>query len=72
MVKEGRDIYADPCSMLRATVMMLSHIGFQDKADALQEALDDCMFGEAKLNITGRDTGCTTSEFGDYVMSKLG
>ena len=72
MVKEGRDIYADPCSMLRATVMMLSHIGYQDKADALQAALDDCMFGEAKLNITGRDTGCTTSEFGEYVMSKLG
>ena len=71
MISEGRGQYADPCSMLRATVMMLSHIGFQDKADALEKALDKCMFTEKKLTITGRDTCCTCDEFGDYVMKTI-
>ena len=68
MVKEGRDKYADPCSMLRASVLLLSHIGYQKQADLLERALDICMFEEKKISITGRDTGCTCSEFGDYVM----
>ena len=71
MVEEGRDKYADPCSMLRAAVMLLSHIGRQDKADLLSRALDICMFEEKKLSITGRDTGCTCSDFGDYVMETV-
>lgn len=71
MVSEGRDKYADPCSMLRASVMLLSHIGYQDRADALERALDSCMFTEKKLTITGRDTGATCTEFADYVMDTL-
>ncbi len=71
MVAEGRDIYADPCSMLRASVMLLSHIGYQEQADKLEAALDRCMFTEKKLTITGRDTGCTCREFGDYVMETI-
>ena len=71
MVKEGRAQYADPCSMLRAAVMLLSHIGYQDKADKLERALDICSFEEKKLTVTGRDTGATCREFGEYVMEKL-
>ena len=71
MIREGRGQYADPCSMLRATVMLLSHIGRQEKADLLERALDICMREEKKLIITGRDTGCTCSEFGDYVMETV-
>lgn len=71
MVTEGRAQYADPCSMLRATVMLLSHIGRQKEADLLERALDICMFEEKKLTITGRDTGCTCNEFGDYVMETV-
>lgn len=71
MIKEGRGQYADPCSMLRASVMLLSHIGYQEKADLLEKALDKCMFEEKKLTITGRDTGCTCKEFGDYVMETI-
>lgn len=71
MVREGRAIYADPCSMLRASVMLLSHIGYQDRADKLERALDICTFEEKKLTITGRDTGATCEEFGDYVMETL-
>lgn len=71
MVKEGRDKYADPCSIIRAGVMLLEHIGFVDEAKRLERALDICMYEEKKLQITGRDTGCTCAEFADYVMSKL-
>ena len=71
MVAEGRDKYADPCSMLRATGMLLSHIGYTKQAAALERALDICMFEEKKLTITGRDTGCTCEEFGNYVMQTV-
>ena len=71
MVREGRAIYADPCSMLRASVMLLSHIGYQDKADKLERALDICSFEEKKLVITGRDSGATCEQFGNYVMETL-
>ncbi len=71
MIREGRGQYADPCSMLRATVMLLSHIGKQEEADKLEKALDICMFEEKKLTITGRDNGATCSDFGDYVMETV-
>ncbi len=71
MVKEGRAIYADPCSMLRACVMLLSHIGYQDRADKLEKALDICSFEEKKLFITGRPNGATCESFRNYVMETL-
>ena len=71
MVNEGRADFADPCSMLRACVMLLSHIGLQDRADRLERALDICSFEEKKLTITGRPGGATCREFGDYVMETL-
>ena len=71
MVTEGRDKYADPCSIIRAGVMLLEHIGYTEKAKRLENALDICMYQEKALKITGRDTGATSSEFADYVMSKL-
>ncbi|SDN38786.1 isocitrate dehydrogenase (NAD+) [Acetanaerobacterium elongatum] len=71
MVQEGRAQYADPCSMLRAAVLLLSHIGYQQQADKLERALDICMYEEKKLTITGRDTGATCSDFGEYVMQTI-
>ncbi len=71
MVREGRAQYADPCSMLRACVMLLSHIGLQERADKLERALDICSFEEKKYVITGRENGATCSQFGDYVMETL-
>lgn len=71
MINEGRGDYADPCSMLRATVMLLNHIGRNDKAAALEKALDKCMFEEKKYVITGREDGATCRQFGDYVMDTI-
>ncbi len=71
MVNEGRADYADPSSMLRAVVMLLSHIGYQPRADRLERALDICTFEEKRLTITGRPGGATCREFADYVMETL-
>ena len=71
MINEGRGDYADPSSMLRACVMLLSHIGLQDRADKLERALDICAFEEKKYVITGRPNGATCREYGDYVMATL-
>lgn len=71
MIAEGRGKYADPCSMLRASVMLLSHIGRQREADRLEAALDYCMYVDKKYTITGRDTGATCEQFASYVMEVL-
>jgi isocitrate dehydrogenase (NAD+) len=71
MVAEDRDQYADPCSMLRATALLLRHIGKREGAEKLERALDICMFEEKKLVITGRDTGATSKAFGEYVMQTI-
>ena len=71
MVAEGRAKYADPCSIIRADVMLLEHIGYADRAKKLERALDICMYEEKKLEITGRDTGCTGAEFAEYIMETI-
>lgn len=71
MVEEGRAKYADPCSMLRATAMLLNHIGRQKEAEKLTAALDFCMHTDKRLVITGRDTGATCEEYAEYVAEQL-
>ncbi len=72
MVAEGRDIYADPSSMIRAASMLLRHIGFPEKAGQLDMALDICGGFEKKLAITGRKTGATGEEFSTYLLEWVG
>jgi isocitrate dehydrogenase (NAD+) len=71
MVKEGRAKYADPSSMIRAGAMMLNHIGFPQKGKRLEMALDICGQYEKKLVMTGRSTGATGSQFGDYILATV-
>lgn len=71
MVQEGRDIYADPCSVIRAVVMLLSHIGFQAQADKLDKALDICTVTEKRVFTTGRSNGATSAEVADYIMDTI-
>ena len=71
MVQENRAQYADPSSVLRAGAMLLEHIGFADLGDRLHKALDICGQYERKIVMTGRDTGATSREFGEYIMSTV-
>lgn len=71
MVEQNRSQYADPCSILRAAVLLLSHIGASEQANKLDQALNICMHQEQRIKITGRSDGATTREFGDYVMNTI-
>ena len=71
MVQEGRDIYADPSSIIKAASMLLSHIGYVEESKKLEDALQICS-SEKKVVITGRDTGATGQEYADYIMETLG
>jgi len=71
MVKENRAQYADPSSVMRAAAMMLEHIGFQELGSKLHKALDVCGQYERKIIMTGRNSGATGTEFGEYVMSTI-
>jgi isocitrate dehydrogenase (NAD+) len=69
MVKEGRAQYADPCSMIRASAMLLRHIGHARYAEKIERALEMCGQFEKKMIVTGRDTGVTGGEYTNYVLS---
>ena len=71
MVREGRAKYADPSSMIRAGAMLLDHIGYKDLGHRLSMALDICGQYERKLVMTGRDTGATGKDFGEYLLDTV-
>ena len=71
MMEEGRGMYANPTSMLKASEMMLRHIGFTEYADKLDKALTICTEQDVKYKITGRSDGATCSELGDYIMETI-
>lgn len=72
MVEEGRHIYADPSSVIRAGAMLLTHIGYKDLGDRLGEALAICSTTEKRLTMTGRSDGATGEAFADYILEKVG
>lgn len=69
MVQEGRSEYADPTSILRATSLMLRHIGKKEKAQKLENALDKC---EKKFIPTGRKDGPSAEEYTNHLVSVSG
>ncbi len=71
MVQEGREIYADPSSIIKAAAMLLSHIGYRKESEKLEEALYICSSAEKKVVLTGRSNGATSEEYADYIMETL-
>ncbi|MBD3351454.1 MAG: isocitrate/isopropylmalate dehydrogenase family protein [Candidatus Lokiarchaeota archaeon] len=71
MVKENRQQYADPSSMIKAAALLLNHIGYQEKALKLEKALDICAQYEKRIQITGRSTGATGNAYAEYIMETL-
>ncbi|MBQ2956148.1 MAG: isocitrate/isopropylmalate dehydrogenase family protein [Clostridia bacterium] len=71
MVKEGRAQYADPCSVIRAAAMLLSHIGKAEESAKLMRAIVICSQEEKKLVMTGREGGATAEAFTDYIIETL-
>ncbi len=71
MVKEGREKYANPMSMIKAGAMMLEHLGYVEKAKRLNMAIDICNSFERKVVVTGHSDGATGEEMANYVMETL-
>lgn len=71
MVDEGRAQFADPCSVMRAVVLLLSHIGCQKEANKLEKALDICTTTERKIFTTGHSDGATNEELTNYIIETI-
>ncbi len=71
MIEAGIGEYANPTSIFKAVEMLLRHIGFNAKADKLNEALNICTETERKVIVTGDKDGATCKEFGDYLMETI-
>ncbi len=69
MIKEGREKYADPSSIIRAGAMLLSHIGRQGESDKVVSALESLKKGKHKM--TGRPDGITGEDFADIILEKV-
>jgi isocitrate dehydrogenase (NAD+) len=71
MVDEGRAQYADPTSIIKAAAMLLRHIGYPEKAEKLDMALDVCSQHEKTTICTGRTDGATGAEYANYIMQTI-
>ncbi|HHX60963.1 MAG TPA: isocitrate/isopropylmalate dehydrogenase family protein [Epulopiscium sp.] len=68
MVESGRQIYANPASMIKAAELLLRHIGYPEQANRVIKALE---IANDKVKLTGRDTGATGEEFANCVIENL-
>ena len=70
MVADGIEGYANPASLMKATAMMLSHIGYLEESRKLEAALEQA---DAQLGpqMTGMPGGGTCREFADLVLESL-
>lgn len=66
MIQEGLGQYANPQSILQATVMLLRHICRQEAAERLERAIKDC-----SVTVTGDKTGATCAQYTDALMKLL-
>ena len=70
MIEEGRSEYTDPSSIIKASEMMIRHLGLSDKADRLKNALEKTS-SDSRYKVTGRSDGIRGSEFADRIMELI-
>lgn len=68
MVQDGIAEYANPASIIKASEMMLRHIGFIEKADKLSVVLEKT---NDALDMPGNGTGNTAKDFTDYILNEI-
>ncbi|MCI8888818.1 MAG: isocitrate/isopropylmalate dehydrogenase family protein [Hungatella sp.] len=71
LMDHGRGEYADPSSLIRAAGMLLAHIGFVEKKELLEKAMDICTVTERKVVLTTFTEDASTKEFTDYVIETI-
>ena len=67
MVKEGISKYASPSSLLKASEMMLRHVGYTAHADKLESLIE---LANNSLNMSGDGKGNTAAEFADFINDR--
>ncbi|MEY8420923.1 isocitrate/isopropylmalate family dehydrogenase [Oscillospiraceae bacterium 44-5] len=71
LISHGRGNYANPCSLIRAAGQLMAHIGFRDRKERLEQALDICCSQEKRLVVTTDVDGATAEEFTSYLLETL-
>ena len=71
LMSHGRGAYANPCSLIRAVGQMLVHIGYGDRNDLLEKAMEICTVTEKKLTVTTFPEDASAAEFTDYLLDTL-
>lgn len=71
LMSHGRGEYADPCSLIRAAGMLMAHIGYGDRKEILDKALDICTVTERKKVVTTDVDGASAAEFTDYLLETI-
>lgn len=72
LMSHGRGDYADPCSLIRAMGQMMAHIGYADRKEILEKALDICTVTERKVVVTTQKEDASAAEFTDYLLETIG
>lgn len=71
LISHGRGNYANPCSLIRTAGQLMAHIGFRDRKERLEQALDICCSQEKRLVVTTDVDGATAEEFTSYLLETL-
>lgn len=71
LINHGRGNYANPCSLIRAAGQLMAHIGYGDRNEKLEKALDICCNTEKKLVVTTDVDGATAAEFTTYLLETI-
>lgn len=66
LIEAGLQDYVNPTSILRATGMLLRHIGYRETAQKLDQALDQC-----RAKITGTPDGATCEAYMQELLQYL-
>ena len=71
LIEHGRGAYANPCSLIRAMGQTLIHIGYADRNNLLEQALEICTVTEKKLVVTSFVEDASAAEFTDYLIETI-
>lgn len=71
LISIGKGNCANPCSLIRAMGQMLAHIGYGERNEKLEKALDLCTSGEGAMEIGFQEGQHTAEEFTEYLIETL-
>ena len=71
LMSHGRGHYADPSSLIRAMGQMMAHIGYADRNELLEKALEICTVTERKVVLTTQIEDASTKEYTDYLLETI-